>query len=464
MPDLAGVARLAAAAPAPDRVSCREIVRTERDLSRSVRPSLVASRAVPTPWRRCRRLSARSRALPRRGAATSTRPTTCASATSATPGRSAVPPTARASRRAPPAATPTSRSAPTPQTWCRCARASCPASRRSPSACSTPAASSTSRSASRACSGSPTAARRCCASTTCRSGAAAGLDAHDGRGPRRAAAARPRRHEVVLLRHRGGAQPPLPRPRARLPGLRRLEQAGAGALRRAVLRPHGARGRWTRWGSSARTWSATRWAAASRSRSGCASPTASAASRCCAPRSRSCAAAATRSCGSLRPELGLLPHSLGRGRIERQFWSMFADRDLVDPSVADIVVDEFERIYRSAGARLAFLTSARSIYLDPPFGRGGPLPAAGGARAAGDVRVGLARQADPARLQRHVERWLPDAEQIVLEGCGHVPQVERPERTNGLLTRFFARIDALGAATARCRPPPEGRRTSTAAG
>ena len=40
----------------------------------------------------------------------------------------------------------------------------------------------------------------------------------------------------------------------------------------------------------------------------------------------------------------------------------------------------------------------------------------------------------------------PNAEQIVLEGCGHVPQIERPERTNGLLTRFFARIDALGAA------------------
>ena len=101
----------------------------------------------------------------------------------------------------------------------------------------------------------------------------------------------------------------------------------------------------------------------------------------------------------LRPELGLLPHSLGRGRIERQFWSMFADRDLVDPSVADIVVDEFERIYRTAGARLAFLASARSIYLDPPFGRDGPVPAPGGARAARAVRLGLARQADPARLQ-----------------------------------------------------------------
>src|SRR4051794_26517823 len=51
----------------------------------------------------------------------------------------------------------------------------------------------------------------------------------------------------------------------------------------------------------------------------------------------------------LRPELGALPHSLGRARIERQFWSLFADRDLVDPMVGDIAVGEFERGYRSAG-------------------------------------------------------------------------------------------------------------------
>ena len=75
-----------------------------------------------------------------------------------------------------------------------------------------------------------------------------------------------------------------------------------------------------------------------------------------------------------RPEVGMLPHSLGRDRIERTFWALFADRDLVDPSVADIVVDEFERIYRSPGARLAFLSSARAIYLEPPFGRKGFYP------------------------------------------------------------------------------------------
>ena len=101
----------------------------------------------------------------------------------------------------------------------------------------------------------------------------------------------------------------------------------------------------------------------------------------------------------LRPELGLLPHSLGRGRIERQFWSMFADRDLVDPSVADIVVDEFERIYRSAG-RPPRLPGQRPLDLPRAAVRPRrPVPAPGGARAARDVRVGLARQADPARLR-----------------------------------------------------------------
>jgi pimeloyl-ACP methyl ester carboxylesterase len=146
----------------------------------------------------------------------------------------------------------------------------------------------------------------------------------------------------------------------------------------------------------------------------------------------------------LRPEVGLLPHSFGRSRIERQFWSLFADRDLVDPSVADIVLDEFERIYRSPGARLAFLASARAIYLEKPFGRRGFYPRLSGLRAPALFVWSSHDRLIPERLGVHVARWLPSAEQVVLEGCGHVPQVERPERTNGLLARFFARADALG--------------------
>src|SRR3954466_8007775 len=153
----------------------------------------------------------------------------------------------------------------------------------------------------------------------------------------------------------------------------------------------------------------------------------------------------------LRPEFGLLPHSLGRRRIEAQFWALFADRDLVDPSVADIVVDEFERIYRDAGARLAFLASARAIYLETPFGRKGFYPRLAGLRPPALFVWSSHDRLIPERFRPHVEpclphvaRWLPQAEQVVLQGCGHVRQVERPDQTNGLLERFFARVDALG--------------------
>ncbi|MEA2126822.1 MAG: hypothetical protein QOI80_3604, partial [Solirubrobacteraceae bacterium] len=146
----------------------------------------------------------------------------------------------------------------------------------------------------------------------------------------------------------------------------------------------------------------------------------------------------------LRPEFGLLPHSFGRRTIEAQFWSMFADRDQVDPVLADIVVDEFERIYHNPGARLAFLASARSIYLEKPFGATGFYPRLSQLEAPAMFVWGTGDKLIPAAFSRHVEQWLPSAEQIVLEGCGHVPQVERPDQTNGLIRRFFARADAMG--------------------
>ena len=145
-----------------------------------------------------------------------------------------------------------------------------------------------------------------------------------------------------------------------------------------------------------------------------------------------------------RPELGMLPHSLGRHRIEQTFWALFADRDLVDPSVADIVADEFERIYRSPGARLAFIASARAIYLENPFGKHGFYPRLSALQPPALFVWASHDRLIPEKFRHHVERWLPIAEQVVLEGCGHVPQVERPERTNGLLERFFARVDPLG--------------------
>jgi pimeloyl-ACP methyl ester carboxylesterase len=152
-----------------------------------------------------------------------------------------------------------------------------------------------------------------------------------------------------------------------------------------------------------------------------------------------------------RPEFGLLPHRFSRRMVEAQFWSMFCDPDAVDPAVADVAVEEFQRIYASAGARYAFLSAARNTYLDKPYGRSGFYPRLSELEAPALFVWGSHDPLIPAAFGRHVARWLPSAEQIVLDGCGHVPQVERPEQTNGLLSRFLARVDAL-------RTPARGSR------
>jgi pimeloyl-ACP methyl ester carboxylesterase len=154
----------------------------------------------------------------------------------------------------------------------------------------------------------------------------------------------------------------------------------------------------------------------------------------------------------LRPEFGLLPHGFSRRAVASQFWSMFYDRDLIDPEVGELMVDEFRRIYHSAGARLAFLASARNIYLEAPYGPQGFYPRLAELRPPALFIWGTHDRLVPAAFGRHVRRWLPGAEQVTIPSCGHVPQVERPAETNELLMGFFARHElTLAAPTSSTR-------------
>jgi pimeloyl-ACP methyl ester carboxylesterase len=145
----------------------------------------------------------------------------------------------------------------------------------------------------------------------------------------------------------------------------------------------------------------------------------------------------------LRPEFGLLPHAFSRGTVSSQFSSMLCDRDLIDPAVAEVMVDEFRRIYQSAGARLAFLASARNIYLEAPYGRRGFYPRLSELDRPALFMWGSHDRLIPAAFSRHVAEWLPSAEQVTLERCGHIPQVERPQETNERLLDFFTRVEVL---------------------
>jgi pimeloyl-ACP methyl ester carboxylesterase len=151
----------------------------------------------------------------------------------------------------------------------------------------------------------------------------------------------------------------------------------------------------------------------------------------------------------LRPEFGFLPHSIRRSVVASQFWSIFHNRDVIDPAVGDVMVDEFRRIYHSAGARYAFLASARNIYLESPYGRHGFYPRLAELQPPALFIWGSHDPVIPAAFHRHVHKWLPSAEQVTLQGCGHVPQVERPDEVNQLLTRFFARAERSGSFAGR---------------
>jgi pimeloyl-ACP methyl ester carboxylesterase len=146
----------------------------------------------------------------------------------------------------------------------------------------------------------------------------------------------------------------------------------------------------------------------------------------------------------LRPELGLLPHRLPRLNVETTLLNVFADPDVLDPWLADIVISEFLRIYRSRGARLAFLSAARNLYLDAPFGRRGFYPRLATLQPPSFFIWASHDWLIPPSFKAQVGRWLPSAEQIVIDACGHAPQIERPEQINGLIRRFLAQTDALG--------------------
>ena len=147
----------------------------------------------------------------------------------------------------------------------------------------------------------------------------------------------------------------------------------------------------------------------------------------------------------LRPELAAIPHPLRTARVREYFWSLFARPERLDPVAADVAADEFCRTYRSRSARIAFFAAARNIYLDAPHGERGLWTRLAGLRPSTLFIWGDSDRLVPAGFARHVADVVPQARQVVLADCGHVPQVELPERTNELIQ---GQIESSGSAVA----------------
>ena len=158
----------------------------------------------------------------------------------------------------------------------------------------------------------------------------------------------------------------------------------------------------------------------------------------------------------LRPELAAIPHPLRQERVREYFWSMFARPERLDPAAAEIAADEFCRTYRSRSARIAFFAAARNIYLDQPHGERGFWTRLAALQPPALFVWGDSDRLVPAAFSRHVAEAVPGARQITLAECGHVPQVELPEPTNGLIREQVEGQAAARASTARASDQRRG--------
>ncbi len=87
---------------------------------------------------------------------------------------------------------------------------------------------------------------------------------------------------------------------------------------------------------------------------------------------------------------------------------------------------------------MAFSAAARNIYLDEPYGEVGFWTRLADLNVPSLYLFGRQDALINYRFGRKVKRAVPAARVEVWSNCGHVPQIEHPERTTASLLKFFA--------------------------
>jgi pimeloyl-ACP methyl ester carboxylesterase len=140
-----------------------------------------------------------------------------------------------------------------------------------------------------------------------------------------------------------------------------------------------------------------------------------------------------------RPELGYAVSRVPRRSLKAGLRQLFAHAERVDETWYDAAVDDFLRAWSSPGARTAFFKSLRNIYLDEPFGESGFWTRLESMVEAPALFIYGAD--DPLITPRFGDKMrtvLPNARVETWPDCGHVPQLEHPDRARDALLDFFA--------------------------
>lgn len=146
-----------------------------------------------------------------------------------------------------------------------------------------------------------------------------------------------------------------------------------------------------------------------------------------------------------RAELGIMVSRLPRAGLRDGLRQLFTDPSRLEDVWYDAAIDDFLEVWKSPRARLAFFSAARNIYLEEPYGENGFWSRLSQMETPALYIFGRQDVLITARFASQVKSTLPSADVRVWTDCGHVPQLEWPDRTADALTDFFS------TATARSR-------------
>jgi len=139
----------------------------------------------------------------------------------------------------------------------------------------------------------------------------------------------------------------------------------------------------------------------------------------------------------LRPELAAVPLPVGQAQALAALRALFAQPSRMRSEWFEAAAAEFARVWRMPGARVAFFSSLREIYLEEPHGESGFWRRLATMSRPALLLWGERDPLVPLAHARALSKALPHATSVILEDCCHVPQYELPELTNRLLNRFL---------------------------
>ena len=148
----------------------------------------------------------------------------------------------------------------------------------------------------------------------------------------------------------------------------------------------------------------------------------------------------------LRPEMGFVVARLPRTYIRDQLKQLFCDPDRIHEDWYDAAIDDFLGRWKTVRGRLAFFAALRNIYLDEPEGEEGFWARLTDVKVPSLFIYGRRDVLITHNFSRRIRKHLPSAKVRVWNDCGHVPQLEHPERTVGEMTKFFSSVETSAKA------------------